>query len=99
MSLATPAAIMAGTNVAAQRGILIRDGLALEKSGRITAVIFDKTGTLTQGKLVVAAVEDLRRGSGLPPGANAGSSAPSREPADHRDLGPALDPLAAALAQ
>jgi Cu+-exporting ATPase len=60
MGLATPAAIMAGTNVAAQRGILIRDGAALEKSGTITAVVFDKTGTLTEGKPVVVASEDLR---------------------------------------
>ena len=59
MGLATPAAIMAGTNAAARRGILIRDGVALEKSGRITSVIFDKTGTLTQGRLAVAAVEPL----------------------------------------
>src|SRR5207247_8097105 len=66
MGLATPAAIMAGTNVAAQRGILIRDGAALEKSGKITAVVFDKTGTLTQGKLLVAAVEDLREPSQRP---------------------------------
>src|SRR6185436_18915301 len=63
MGLATPAAIMAGTNAAARRGILIRDGVALEKSGTITAVVFDKTGTLTQGKLSVAAVEDLREES------------------------------------
>ncbi len=63
MGLATPAAIMVGTNVAAQRGILIRDGVALEKSGQITAVLFDKTGTLTQGKLTVAGVEDLRAAS------------------------------------
>ncbi len=56
MGLATPAAIMAGTNVAAHRGILIRDGVALEKSGLITAVAFDKTGTLTQGKLSFGAV-------------------------------------------
>ncbi len=60
MGLATPAAIMAGTNVAARRGILIRDGIALEKSGRITAVVFDKTGTLTQGRLSVEAIDDLR---------------------------------------
>ncbi len=60
MGLATPAAIMAGTNAAAQRGILIRDGAALEKSGTITAVIFDKTGTLTEGKPTVVASEDLR---------------------------------------
>ena len=55
MGLATPAAIMAGSNAAAQRGILIRDGVALEKAGLITAVIFDKTGTLTAGKPAVAA--------------------------------------------
>jgi Cu+-exporting ATPase len=54
MGLATPAAIMAGANAAAQRGILIRDGVALEKAGNVTAVIFDKTGTLTSGKPVVA---------------------------------------------
>lgn len=59
MGLATPIAIMAGTNAAAKRGILIRDGAALEKSGRITCVLFDKTGTLTQGKISVAAVEEF----------------------------------------
>ncbi len=60
MGLATPVAIMAGTNVAARRGILIRDGAALEKTGQLTAVLFDKTGTLTQGKLAVNAVMDFR---------------------------------------
>src|SRR5205823_7519664 len=55
MGLATPAAIMAGTTVAAQRGILIRDGVALEKSGQVTTVVFDKTGTLTAGKMSVVA--------------------------------------------
>jgi Cu+-exporting ATPase len=54
MGLATPAAIMAAANAAARRGILIRDGVALEKAGQITAVIFDKTGTLTVGKPEVA---------------------------------------------
>jgi len=63
MGLATPAAIMAGVNAAARRGILIRDGEALEKSGRITAVLFDKTGTLTEGKLAVAAVLELKPGA------------------------------------
>jgi Cu+-exporting ATPase len=57
MGLATPAAIMAGTNAAARRGILIRDGIALEKSGTITAVLFDKTGTLTEGKPRVRKVQ------------------------------------------
>jgi len=62
MGLATPAAIMAGVNAAARRGILIRDGAALEKSGRITAVLFDKTGTLTEGKLAVAASREVKPG-------------------------------------
>jgi Cu+-exporting ATPase len=60
MGLATPAAIMAGANAAARRGILIRDGVALEKAGKVTAVIFDKTGTLTIGKPEVAALWQSR---------------------------------------
>jgi P-type Cu+ transporter len=63
MGLATPAAIMAGANAAARRGILIRDGVALEKAGKITAVVFDKTGTLTMGKPEVAAVGAPSTGS------------------------------------
>ena len=59
MGLATPAAIMASANAAARRGILIRDGIALEKAGKITAVIFDKTGTLTMGKPEVAAEKEF----------------------------------------
>lgn len=59
MGLATPTAIMAAANVAARKGILIRDGEALEKSGRITTVLFDKTGTLTRGQVSCAAVWDL----------------------------------------
>ena len=55
--LATPVAIMAGTNAAARRGILVRDGVALERAGKITAIVFDKTGTLTQGKPVVVSEE------------------------------------------
>lgn len=64
MGLATPAAIMAGSNAAARRGILVRDGVALEKAGQITAVIFDKTGTLTFGRPEVAAVGILKTDSG-----------------------------------
>ena len=60
MGLATPAAIMAGANTAARRGILIRDGVALEKAGKVTAVIFDKTGTLTVGKPEVAEIWQSR---------------------------------------
>jgi len=63
MGLATPAAIMAGSNAAARRGILIRDGVALEKAGAITAVVFDKTGTLTFGKPELVAIGAPRSGS------------------------------------
>jgi len=59
MGLATPTAIMAAANVAARRGILIRDGVALEKAGEITSVVFDKTGTLTTGRPVVAATRHI----------------------------------------
>ncbi len=57
MGLATPAAIMAGSDAAAKRGILIRDGVALEKAGEVTAVLFDKTGTLTQGKPIATELQ------------------------------------------
>jgi len=59
MGLATPVAIMAGANAASERGILIRDGLALEKAGHLNVILFDKTGTLTQGKVTVAAVKEF----------------------------------------
>ena len=42
MGLATPVAIMAAANAAARRGILIRDGVALERAGRVTSLVFDK---------------------------------------------------------
>lgn len=50
LGLATPAAIMVGTGLAAKNGILIRDPAALEAARTIDLVVFDKTGTLTEGK-------------------------------------------------
>ncbi|MBA2964490.1 MULTISPECIES: heavy metal translocating P-type ATPase [Ramlibacter] len=76
LGLATPAAIMAGTGVAARRGLLIQDAEALELAHRVDLVAFDKTGTLTEGKprLVLADAADgdraglLRLAAGLQAG-------------------------------
>ena len=57
LGLATPAAIMAGTGVAAKNGILIKDVQALELAHTVDVVAFDKTGTLTVGQPRLTAFE------------------------------------------
>ncbi|MDQ6989924.1 MAG: heavy metal translocating P-type ATPase, partial [Mariprofundaceae bacterium] len=50
LGLATPISMMVGMGKAAEHGILIRHGQALESAAALTTILFDKTGTLTQGK-------------------------------------------------
>jgi Cu+-exporting ATPase len=56
LGLATPTAIMVGTGVGARRGILIKNGEALERGSKIDVVMLDKTGTLTEGRPKVTEV-------------------------------------------
>ncbi|HEX2221732.1 MAG TPA: heavy metal translocating P-type ATPase [Candidatus Limnocylindria bacterium] len=59
LGLATPTAIMVGTGKAAEHGILIRGGEALEQARRIDTIVLDKTGTLTRGRPAVTRIIPL----------------------------------------
>lgn len=59
LGLATPTAVMVGTGLGAQNGILIKNAKALQKTHEIDTIIFDKTGTLTKGKPEVTNIISL----------------------------------------
>ncbi len=50
LGLATPTALMVGSGLGAEHGILIRSGAAIQSLKNVAVVVFDKTGTITQGK-------------------------------------------------
>ena len=56
LGLATPTALMVGTGLGAERGILIRDGAAIQRLSTVSTILFDKTGTLTEGKPTVTKI-------------------------------------------
>ncbi|WP_203194574.1 heavy metal translocating P-type ATPase [Xanthobacter dioxanivorans] len=61
--LAVPVALMAGLSRTAKRGVLVKNGGALEKLARVGALVIDKTGTLTHGR---AGLAEIRAAEGFP---------------------------------
>ena len=66
LGLATPTAILVGTGRAAEQGILIRGGEALERLSKVTTVLLDKTGTITEGKPAITHIVTARKPDGTP---------------------------------
>jgi len=66
LGLATPTAILVGTGKAAEQGILIRSGDALERLSKVRTVLLDKTGTITEGRPTVTHIITAKRPDGTP---------------------------------
>src|SRR5512143_1881849 len=64
LGLATPTAILVGTGRAAEQGVLIRGGEALERLAKVRTVLLDKTGTITEGRPSVTHIVTARKPDG-----------------------------------
>ncbi|HKC47764.1 MAG TPA: copper-translocating P-type ATPase, partial [Gemmatimonadales bacterium] len=64
LGLATPTAVLVATGRAAEQGILIRGGEALERLSRVGTVLFDKTGTITEGRPAITHIVTARKPDG-----------------------------------
>src|SRR5262245_18416933 len=101
MGLATPTAIMVGTGIGAERGILIKSAGALELLHRVRTIVFDKTGTLTVGRPEVTDVLvdglTVDEALGMAAAAEQGSEHPLGEAIVRhaKDRGVALPPIQA----
>lgn len=59
--ISVPATIFAAVTIAAQKGVLVKGGICIEKLARVRAIVFDKTGTLTLGTPVVNDVDSVEK--------------------------------------
>ena len=66
LGLATPTAMLVGTGKAAEHGVLIRSGEALERLAGVRTVLLDKTGTITEGRPTVTHIITAKRPDGTP---------------------------------
>ncbi len=90
LGLATPAAIMVGVGVGAERGILIKDAESLERARSVQTIVLDKTGTVTEGRPVVAAVFVAEGSDSVPDAKTLLSLVASAEQPSEHPLGQAV---------